>query len=252
MLDIRRARRMSDMVALLKKHLRYVCTPSICLKPAWRVCLISSVHITFGCLPACNWNLSLILMQRNGVDMNTGDYDQRTALHLAASNGHLEACSWLISQAQVDINPVDRLEGTPYSDAIRHKHKVVAMLLEEKGALPSGHPSLETRRGQVDEIRAAERKKAEKDRMVTIIEKSKETLILNVATDLLGQLDILVRARCTQMVGFGLCACAVLRLSIYKEFSLLSHTFTLLLVSNIQTSFMDMLPRKDTGMFDFK
>lgn len=34
------------------------------------------------------------------VDPNLGDYDDRTALHLAASNGHLDTIQWLGAEWQ--------------------------------------------------------------------------------------------------------------------------------------------------------
>jgi hypothetical protein len=58
------------------------------------------------------------------VNLNVGDYDARTALHLAASNGCLEATSWLLQQESVDKSPVDRVLGTPLSDALRHNRTV--------------------------------------------------------------------------------------------------------------------------------
>lgn len=45
----------------------------------------------------------------NGVDVNDTDYDLRTALHLAASNGQSAVCKYLCSNTKTDINPVDRL-----------------------------------------------------------------------------------------------------------------------------------------------
>ena len=36
-----------------------------------------------------------------GVDVNAGDYDQRTALHLAAANGHLDVVQLLCSRGMI-------------------------------------------------------------------------------------------------------------------------------------------------------
>ena len=56
----------------------------------------------------------------NGIDCDIGDYDGRTALHLAASEGHLEILQFLISSNHVkNINPIDRWGNTPLDDAYR-------------------------------------------------------------------------------------------------------------------------------------
>ena len=53
-------------------------------------------------------------------DFIQGDYDQRTPLHLAASNGHLNVIKYLHENIlNLDVNPVDRWQGTPYDDALR-------------------------------------------------------------------------------------------------------------------------------------
>jgi len=42
-----------------------------------------------------------------GVRAGMADYDYRTALHLASSNGHLETCVFLLREGRVDPNPLD-------------------------------------------------------------------------------------------------------------------------------------------------
>lgn len=61
------------------------------------------------------------------------DYDRRTALHLAASEGHMDTVTLLLD-AGADISPSDRWGGSPMDDALRHRHKHVAKLLRERGA----------------------------------------------------------------------------------------------------------------------
>lgn len=61
------------------------------------------------------------------------DYDRRTALHLAASEGHMGIVNLLLD-ADADISPSDRWGGSPMDDALRHRHKEVAKVLRERGA----------------------------------------------------------------------------------------------------------------------
>lgn len=78
----------------------------------------------------------------SGIDINTSDYDFRTALHLAASNNSVSALDFLLRVPGIDINPVDRVGGTPYGDALREQHRAVAVALEEHGGLPNDHPDI--------------------------------------------------------------------------------------------------------------
>ncbi len=67
-----------------------------------------------------------------GIDLNEGEYDKRTGIHLAASEGHLEAVKFFIEK-NVDINPKDRWGGTPLADAKREGHTAVFELLKKHG-----------------------------------------------------------------------------------------------------------------------
>jgi len=71
----------------------------------------------------------------NGLDINSADYDDRTALHLAASEGLLLVASFLIKDLGADPNVSDRYGGTPLDDALRSGHTKVADFLKECGAL---------------------------------------------------------------------------------------------------------------------
>ncbi len=69
-------------------------------------------------------------------DFSHGDYDNRTPLHLACSNGHLNVVKYLIEQGNLkDINPIDRWGGTPYDDAVRENHVEVTKYLTTKNGM---------------------------------------------------------------------------------------------------------------------
>ena len=70
----------------------------------------------------------------SAVKLKGGDYDKRTPLHLAASNGHLNVVKYLLEQIGMDnSNPVDRWGGTPYDDALREQYYEVAQYLRSIG-----------------------------------------------------------------------------------------------------------------------
>lgn len=58
----------------------------------------------------------LIRLHNTGVQLDEGDYDHRTPLHLASSGGHLEIIKFLISHG-AQKNPRDRWGATPLNDA---------------------------------------------------------------------------------------------------------------------------------------
>ena len=60
------------------------------------------------------------------------DYDKRTPLHLAASEGAYGVTEWLLEQG-VNVNALDRFKRTPLEDAIRGEHNLVASLLAKHG-----------------------------------------------------------------------------------------------------------------------
>ena len=82
------------------------------------------------------------LLQKRPAHVNFRDYDRRTALHVAASEGNLEICQYLVLTKRAKINRSDRWGGSPLDDAHRHRHREVALFLRQQGAVTgSGNQS---------------------------------------------------------------------------------------------------------------
>ena len=74
------------------------------------------------------------LVRNKGYDVNAADYDKRTAMHLAASEGKLKVVRLLVGELKADHSPRDRWGGTPMNDATRHQHLDVVDYLRSAGA----------------------------------------------------------------------------------------------------------------------
>lgn len=64
-----------------------------------------------------------------GMNMSTSDYDSRSPLHLAASEGHESMVKLLIS-LEAEINAKDHLGNTPMMDAIREHRNAAKRVLQ--------------------------------------------------------------------------------------------------------------------------
>jgi len=71
--------------------------------------------------------------------MNLGDYDGRTALHLAAAEGHFRCVRFLLDTCEVKHDVKDRWGQTPLSEAILFKHTKVASILKRHERLKNIH-----------------------------------------------------------------------------------------------------------------
>uniref|UniRef100_A0A914X5I7 glutaminase n=1 Tax=Plectus sambesii TaxID=2011161 RepID=A0A914X5I7_9BILA len=69
------------------------------------------------------------LMQ--GSNLEVTDYDGRTALHVAASEGHTELVKFLLNVAKVQHDPKDRWHRTPLDDAITFGFDECVRILEK-------------------------------------------------------------------------------------------------------------------------
>ncbi len=83
-----------------------------------------------------------------GVDVNSRNQDELTALHIAAINGHLDIVEILLG-AGIDINAVDKNGYTALHVALLNKHDAMVELLLKKNPVinataPNGATSLHT------------------------------------------------------------------------------------------------------------
>lgn len=72
---------------------------------------------------------------REGAKADFADYDRRTPLHLAASEGHVDVAELLISHG-ADLDAEDRWGSKPIDDARTNKHKDMIQTLLMSGAQP--------------------------------------------------------------------------------------------------------------------
>merc|ERR1719510_386790 len=70
-----------------------------------------------------------------GAHPNTGDYDGRTPLHLAAAEGKMQVLKYLMTVKGANINVVDRFGGTPLEDAERHEEMAAVKWIKSMGGL---------------------------------------------------------------------------------------------------------------------
>ncbi|XP_074082468.1 glutaminase liver isoform, mitochondrial isoform X2 [Macrotis lagotis] len=67
----------------------------------------------------------------SAMDMEQKDYDSRTALHVAAAEGHLEVVKFLVEACKVNPFVKDRWGNIPLDDAVQFNHLEVVKLLQD-------------------------------------------------------------------------------------------------------------------------
>ena len=70
-----------------------------------------------------------------GADINKADYDGRCPLHIAASEGSIDALKALLAVPGVIVNVLDRWKRTPLQDATSSGHTEAQVLLRAAGAV---------------------------------------------------------------------------------------------------------------------
>lgn len=83
---------------------------------------------------AAQGDLRAVRARLPSTHVNFRDYDRRTALHVAASEGHLHVCQYLVAAGAI-VQRSDRWGGSPLDDAHRHGHAAVAQYLRQQGAV---------------------------------------------------------------------------------------------------------------------
>eukprot|EP00899_Mesostigma_viride_P026615 jgi/Mesvir1/7138/Mv25133-RA.1 len=142
------------------------------------------------CSAAASMDLdALTTLLDNGADPNAGDYDQRTALHLAASNGHVEVVDLLLACKGIDANPLDRLGGTPLEDALRGNHLGVADMLRAAGGKMQDDPSLADKLAQRRAFLREQKAEQSKQRTLRALAGTRESRAHRLLDEVAGTLD---------------------------------------------------------------
>ena len=81
---------------------------------------------------------------RSGVNPSATDYDYRSALHIAASDGHVEAINALLEEG-ANVQAKDRFGSSPLDEAVNNGHKQCADILRAAGASHAAVERLEAR-----------------------------------------------------------------------------------------------------------
>ncbi|KAM3871907.1 glutaminase kidney isoform, mitochondrial-like [Diretmus argenteus] len=88
--------------------------------------VVNLMFAAYGCDVAALRRFALL-----GVNMEETDYDSRTALHIAAAEGHVEAVIFLTEVCKVNPHVKDRWGNTALDDAMQFSHDGVVSVLQE-------------------------------------------------------------------------------------------------------------------------
>ncbi|KAH9301599.1 hypothetical protein KI387_013182, partial [Taxus chinensis] len=100
------------------------------------VCVPEQLDVTMQMLfLACKGDAEGVhaLLNHHKVDVNSADFDDRTALHVAACEGHAHVVNLLLSRG-ANVNARDRWGSTPVADAKYYGNTEICNILKSKGA----------------------------------------------------------------------------------------------------------------------
>ncbi|XP_055772519.1 glutaminase kidney isoform, mitochondrial-like isoform X1 [Salvelinus fontinalis] len=75
--------------------------------------------------------LSVCRFALSSMDMEQRDYDSRTALHVAAAEGHAEVVRFLLEACKVNPVPIDRWDKTPMEEVLHFVHHDMVTILQD-------------------------------------------------------------------------------------------------------------------------
>ena len=67
-----------------------------------------------------------------GIDINSVDYDKRSALHIAGTKGLFEMTKFLLELKNINVNAVDAFHHTPLQDSIKWGESNIILLFYKK------------------------------------------------------------------------------------------------------------------------
>ena len=95
----------------------------------------NNLNINTACYLASQGELEqLQSLYVRGFDLNQGDYDGRTPLHLASCEKKIDIVIFLVETCNCNINAVDRWSNTPLDDSERENNTEVKNYLLSKNA----------------------------------------------------------------------------------------------------------------------
>lgn len=134
-----------DHICVVGGHAALHASPFFTVENNWgcTTCLCcrlgrTASHATLLCQCVYDGDLDLLkCLLLAGCNVNAGDYDARTALHISAAEGNLPAVRLLLEVGRADVTVRDRWNNTPLMEARRVNAVAVMAALQAAGASAS-------------------------------------------------------------------------------------------------------------------